>query len=61
LNKLSEFVYFKGKKEDFILTFTGGEQIFAKDIEYIANFHPHIVEIAIVLIVSSKRNLHLHV
>ncbi len=40
------FFYFKGKKDDFILV--GGEHIFARDIENVANSHPHIVETAVV-------------
>jgi crotonobetaine/carnitine-CoA ligase len=52
------FFYFKGKKDDFILT--GGQHIFARDIEAVANAHPHIVETAVIPVTngtSSKKEL----
>ena len=52
------FFYFKGKKDDFILT--GGKPIFARDIEVVANSHPHIIESAVFPVISgtnSKREL----
>ncbi len=47
------FFYFKGKKNEFI--FIGGEHIFARDIENVANSHPHIVETAVVSVPSGTR------
>jgi len=52
------FFYFKGKKDDFIVA--GGEYIFARDIENVANSHPHIIETAVIPVsndTNSKREL----
>jgi len=48
------FFYFKGKKDDFILV--GGEHIFARDIENVANSHPHIVETAVVSVLNGTNS-----
>jgi len=44
------FFYFKGKKDDFISA--GGEHIFARDIENVANSHPHIFEAAVIPVIN---------
>ncbi len=46
------FFYFKGKKDDFI--FAGGEKIFTRDIEYVANSHPYIVETAVIPVINGN-------
>ncbi|MHA1730137.1 MAG: AMP-binding protein [Promethearchaeota archaeon] len=41
------YIFLKGKKGEQISSITG-EQVFAKDIEHIANTHPYIVETAVI-------------
>ncbi|MBA7545107.1 Long-chain-fatty-acid--CoA ligase [subsurface metagenome] len=52
------YIYFKGKGNEIILK--GDEVIFAKDIERIANSHPHIIESAVIP-VSNGNNIDLKI
>jgi len=52
------YIYFKGKRNEIILK--GDEVIFAKDIERVANSHPHIIESAVIP-VSNGNNINLKI